>query len=183
MMTDAIDLDIVDVTPQEVRPVTNPITDKQRALIERLLTERETAGTAYAGWTPNWSRATKSTASTVIEFLLALPRKAQPEIAEPEAGVYSSESAGLFRVYLGQQSGKMLAKAITFGRGEDAAEVSYEYVGAAARVLPADARRLSIEEVGAFGKAWDHCLICGRRLDDPESVDQGIGPICAKRYA
>jgi hypothetical protein len=60
--------------------------------------------------------------------------------------------------------------------------VGYHYLGAAARHLPTTARRLSLAEVGAMGKTFDHCLTCGRRLDDPESVDRGIGPVCAKKY-
>lgn len=189
-----------------------PASEKQQVLIEKLLAEKDLAGTSYEGWTPDWSRATLASASAVIEFLFTLPRKAtvaaSTPAVEPEAGIYQSGD-DLFRVYLGQQSGKMLVKRVTFHvydpdgadhelgslndfNGELAAaaaearlvtSVTYEYVGAAAKVLPADAVRLTVEQVGALGKSWDHCLCCGRRLDDPESVDRGIGPVCAAKYA
>lgn len=32
-----------------------------------------------------------------------------------------------------------------------------------------------------FGKLIGKCSICGRTLTDPESIDRGIGPICADR--
>jgi hypothetical protein len=94
-------------------------------------------------------------------------------------GVYQDEHLNLFRVYFGQQSKMLLVKEIqldAFG------ELVYKYRGSAARIVQPHWHRLSLEEVGKLGQAWDHCLNCGRRLDDPESVDRGIGPVCAKNY-
>ena len=34
----------------------------------------------------------------------------------------------------------------------------------------------------AFGKAWSSCGICGRRLHNDESIERGIGPICAENF-
>lgn len=161
-----------DTTYQQFKPAT----EKQRAFIERLLTEKDATGTAYEGWTPDWNRATSKAASAVIDYLMTLPRKSATDKPVIDAGIYESDGH-LFRVYLGQKTGNMLVKAVEMDEG-----VEYRYLGAASRFLPAGARRLSLEEVGHLGKAWDHCLICGRRLDDPESVDRGIGPVCANRY-
>ena len=33
-----------------------------------------------------------------------------------------------------------------------------------------------------YGKASGNCSICGRDLTDPESIERGIGPICAGKY-
>jgi uncharacterized Zn finger protein (UPF0148 family) len=33
-----------------------------------------------------------------------------------------------------------------------------------------------------FGKMTGHCCVCNRLLTDPESVNRGIGPICAERF-
>ena len=33
-----------------------------------------------------------------------------------------------------------------------------------------------------YGKASGNCSICGRDLTDPESIERGIGPICAAKY-
>lgn len=110
-------------------------------------------------------------ASLVIEALFACPKK-----TDLTAGIYEADGH-LYRVYLGQSSGQMLLKAVEVDEG-----VTYTYLGAASRNLPADARRLTLDEVGDLGKTFDHCLCCGRRLDDPESVDRGIGPVCAQKY-
>lgn len=32
------------------------------------------------------------------------------------------------------------------------------------------------------GKKTGHCSCCGRKLDDPKSVEAGVGPICAKKF-
>jgi hypothetical protein len=34
----------------------------------------------------------------------------------------------------------------------------------------------------AYGKRTGECSCCGRTLTDPESVERGIGPICADKY-
>jgi|GEM_PF-5373008 len=155
-----------------------PATDKQQVLINKLLGEKETTGTAYEGWVPNWSAATTKTASVVIDYLLTLPHKTEPvTTAEHEAGVYT-DGTNFIRVYLGQQSGKMLAKTIMMYE----AGVECTYAGLADRVVTSNFRRMSLEEIGSLGRTFDHCVLCGRRLDNPESVDLGIGPVCAKRY-
>lgn len=173
---------------------TRQATQKQFDFIKRLLAERQ-LDAELQNWV-NVAReaATKghlssSRASQLIDALLAAP-KAQAEQSsaeEPQAGIYRMPfpGNGLYRVYLGQQSGRMLVSQIVGSSSDElggTTNVRYEYLGAAARKLPAEAERMTIEEVGALGKTWDTCLICGRRLDVPESVDRGIGPVCAERY-
>lgn len=34
----------------------------------------------------------------------------------------------------------------------------------------------------AYGKKFGKCSVCNRELSDPESIERGIGPICAGRY-
>lgn len=92
--------------------------------------------------------------------------------------MYQTPNGQIYRVYLGQKSGRMLVKELT---GDPASGFSYDYVGAAAYKLPGDARPLPLEEAKQFGKMTGHCCVCARRLDNPESVDAGIGPVCAGR--
>lgn len=33
----------------------------------------------------------------------------------------------------------------------------------------------------AYGKKFGRCAVCDRELSNPESVERGIGPICADR--
>lgn len=46
----------------------------------------------------------------------------------------------------------------------------------------ADARALTLEEAAEFGRLYGACMVCGRTLTDPESIERGIGPICAGRF-
>lgn len=33
-----------------------------------------------------------------------------------------------------------------------------------------------------YGKQTAHCGVCGIQLTDPDSIERGIGPICAQKY-
>jgi len=33
-----------------------------------------------------------------------------------------------------------------------------------------------------YGKVSGECSCCGRELTDPQSIDQGIGPVCARKF-
>ena len=39
-----------------------------------------------------------------------------------------------------------------------------------------------VTEAIAYGKQTGNCAICGRFLENKESVERGIGPICAEKY-
>jgi hypothetical protein len=43
--------------------------------------------------------------------------------------------------------------------------------------------RLTVEQAAEYGKLYGRCMICGRTLTDPESIERGIGPICAGKLA
>lgn len=198
-----IDLDTLDLG--EGRAVTPDIpqpTEKQIAFLGRLLDEKDTAGTPYQGWATGWHNGarvlagtapamTRRQASEAIDGLLALPRK-QNRADEPEAGMYLGGDGTVYRVYLGQQSGRMLVKRVVvtaeaeYGPDGEVARFGgygYEYLGAAQRVLPADATPMPLAQAQEWGRMTATCVICGRRLDDPESVDRGIGPVCWGRLA
>lgn len=145
---------------------------------------------------------TKAQASQWIERLKTLrsqmPREERPQprninqepnTTEPEAGMYRTPDGTILRCYLGQKSGRMLVKRVVKDGEFDMqhgqhAEYRYEYVGAAngkaARVM-ASATRMTLDEAKHWGKMTGHCCVCARRLDVPESVEAGIGPVCAGR--
>lgn len=96
---------------------------------------------------------------------------------ELEAGMYSTPDGRIFKVYRGRESGRMLAKILV----EDGADSHLEYAGAASRVVPADAVRMTLEEAKAFGRRTGICCCCGALLTDPRSIADGLGPICSGR--
>jgi hypothetical protein len=167
-----------------MQTTTRLATEKQFSFLVQLVNERPGAKTYVdtqlaANGVSHPRELSVSEMSNVIGVVLDMPKTSKkPETSEePEAGVYRRNDGELFRVYFGQQSGHMLAKHIRFLEGE----VDYMYSGAA-RLVVKNAVRLSLEEVGQLGVASGSCLVCGRRLDDPESVDRGIGPVCAAKY-
>lgn len=95
-----------------------------------------------------------------------------------DAGVYRAVDGSFIRIYYGQQSGVMLAKRMTVVNGD----LEYQYVGLADRHAKKIERKLTLDEAKKIGKATGTCCVCGRRLDDPESVDAGIGPVCAGKF-
>lgn len=174
---------------------TRPATEKQFAFIKSLLEGREVDGLTTMLVTTARERAVKGTlssrqASDLIDILLDLPKKTASKnvVEEPKAGIYWIFGDHLVRVYFGQQSGHMLVKRINFEQDGDEKTVSYEYLGVATKILTPGAApsRLTLEEVKelsvSFGLDHDHCMICGRPIDVPESTDRGIGPVCAEKY-
>lgn len=156
----------------------NTATEKQIQLIKKLDAERVVDQDMMRISRDAWRAGsfTKEYATALIGEMLKSPSKKAERAEGIAPGIYEADGH-LYRVYLGQQSGKMLVKSVEADEG-----VVYIYLGAASAKLPADARRLSLDEVGELGKTFDHCLCCGRRLDDPESVDRGVGPVCAQKY-
>lgn len=151
-----------------------PATDKQLAFIARLAGEKEMDDESRAKVLAAVEGKTLSSkgASATIDKLMSLPRRTvAPRVLE--AGVYTDGTV-TFRVYLGQNSGRMLAAKVVERDGQ----AEFEYAGAAERLITASFRKLTIEEAAQFGKATGTCIVCARRLDVPESVDRGIGPVC-----
>jgi hypothetical protein len=152
----------------------NPATDKQKTFVRTLLAERAgnevvEAQRRLLNVARESGNLTADLVSRAITVLLEIPKT---PAAEVEAGVYVLANGNLARVYLGQQSGGMLLKEVVDGE--------LEYRGKAERFL-AGSRKATIEEVGNWGRTTGTCLVCTRRLDDPESVDRGIGPVCYAR--
>lgn len=158
----------------------NTITERQVALLVSLQKEREPdvisiqmLGALRREYRQN--RASSQDASAVISALMLAPKRA-PELS---VGIYEAGDR-LFRVYLSQNSGLLLVKEVLLSEGG-----TYRYLGRASRHVPLTARRLPREEVAertlAYGSGT--CMVCGRRLDDPESVDRGVGPVCWEDYS
>lgn len=57
----------------------------------------------------------------------------------------------------------------------------FEYASGAIRTLtPAD--KMTLEEAKAWGALYGTCCCCGALLTDENSIEAGIGPICAKKF-
>lgn len=164
-------------------------TDKQINFATKLGKERVlTADDAYD--VANLDCLDRKQVSNLIDRLMKAPKVAaaakKPFEQSLEVGIYKCAEAGtLFRVYKGKQSGMNLVKQVI----PDATGYSYEYIGSAFRVVSGTSSLGKItltpitkEEAANWGHLTGSCIICGRHLDDPDSVDAGIGPVCAKGF-
>lgn len=145
--------------------------------------------TKLAGHLPTTATTPKQ-ASTAIDIALevlkearATARKNRPATTEKtpkatpvEEGMYSKDGE-IYRVVT-SGSGRRYAKRLVWEDDDDKPAYVYDR-GAITRLTPAD--RMSEEEAAQFGKDYGVCCVCARKLTNPDSIDRGIGPICADR--
>lgn len=131
----------------------------------------------------------KRLASSVIDALRGLPWKPRP--AAPSAPAAAAERVteigtykvgdDVYRVQQARGSGNLYAKVWEFS-GEISPTGkrlgSFGYAPGAMRKISA-ADRMSLQDAEAFGVLTGTCADCGRELTVKESIERGIGPICA----
>ena len=151
--------------------------DKQVSFINSLLASREVPK-QYKGL--NTFTMSILEASEYIAILKECPMKGQTgsyEKAEPAAlGFYKYEEC-VYQV-VKSKTGNRYAKMLKVETGKG----TWEYVKGMVNTLKA-CHLISLNEAKSFGHEFGFCMVCGRTLTDPVSVEAGIGPICANRFA
>lgn len=174
-----------DRTMQEVARSQRPATPGQRSYIEALLAERNTSGTKYEGWQPDWSKATLPLASQVIHYLSSLPRKSSSgsrwgsiPVGGAGYGYYALEVEGETRFYRVERPSKGAHAGKTFVKAQ-ASDALYPVpnFGEVLSAIAADPEAAGLRYAAEIGK----CSRCNRTLTDAESRARGLGPDCAAR--
>jgi hypothetical protein len=168
-------------TPPQQKFLTALINERRESL-QDLLDEGKTVDGLLASL--DTDAMNPGRASRWITRLLDIPKDSRSqqsagENPEPDAGMYKVGEK-IVRVYFGQQSHRMLAKELVESDEHDSGW-DWAYMGAASRFVAPTTPKLSIEEAAKFGRMTGTCAVCARRLDVPESVDRGIGPVCFGR--
>jgi hypothetical protein len=149
---------------------TYPASPKQIAFATKLVEERVTEIDAF-----DLDVMTNRQISAVIENLLRAPRR--NEKPPTAAGFYVNDGTVL-RVQWNKAGTHTYAKRLvidpTIRKG------TWDYAPGAAAML-ADAVPLTVAEAARLGHAHGVCMICGRELTVPKSVEDGIGPVCIKK--
>lgn len=94
-----------------------------------------------------------------------------------EVGMYLTPEGVAFRVKM-SRAGRLYAS-----RFVPEAEVRadrFVYEGGAVYRLDAS-MRMTLEQAKALGAQYSQCCVCGRDLSAEQSVEAGIGPVCAGR--
>lgn len=166
-----------------------PATEKQIAFLESLRASRtpEVSADAVKAWA---QQAGRKAVSAKIDTLKAMPVVAgkapkQQHAEEPADGIYyvpQAEGPGnIFKVYkMVHGSGRQGCKRLVHDGDQKG---RFEYLGLAAKHLPAEAKAMSLEEAKAFGRLYGFCVRCGATLTDEESIAAGIGPVCSGKWA
>lgn len=87
----------------------------------------------------------------------------------------------IYKVQWNQTKTALYAKELKVsGEGHDA-EVWFDYAPGAIRKL-SPSNKMSLEEAKEFGALYGTCCVCGRTLTNEDSIEAGIGPICASKF-
>lgn len=165
---------------------TYPMSEKQQAFIKNLLAERE--GSPVAATIKDELNkmaaeggVTSKAASAAISHLLAVKATKQA-YAMPEPGYYTVDGQ-VFVIVKAKDSDHHYAKKLThvlpMGGGHYGRWV---YVKGAMKTIAQHGVKITLEDAAKFGHLHGFCIVCGKTLTDPKSVQAGIGPICAKKF-
>jgi hypothetical protein len=94
-----------------------------------------------------------------------------------EIGMYINAEGVAFRVKQ-SKAGRLYAS--RFVPEAQARADRFVYEGGAVYRLDAS-MRMTLEQAKALGAQYSQCCVCGRDLSAEESVEAGIGPVCAGR--
>ena len=160
----------------------NPCSPKQANFLRSLLDEKQHDENApHVLAKIDDGTLSKGSASALISRLLACPRKPreQKSFAKVEVGFYDVKGT-IFKVQPSRSNpDRTYAKEL-----QERADGSPEWIYArgALREIAQHGRRLTLDEAKQYGQTHGFCLACGRLLTDPESIANGIGPICASKF-
>lgn len=161
------------------------ISDKQEAFVRSLLEQKRPDADADAIIKAlNDSKAPSRAASELIDDLKSSPDAVAP--GEPEIGegfwvILDSDTVVKVQMAV-HGSGRLYAKQLDTETGR------FEYWAGGYRTLRQavqddNAERLTLEKAKQLGHLYGRCCCCGATLTSEDSIEQGIGPVCAKKVA
>lgn len=165
--------------------ITNTATAKQVAFIRRLVEEKDLTGTPISVAVEEGMlddllfTIDKRDASSLIENLLSLPRKAaaSPAKAEVPEGMHILKG----HIYKVQRavhgSGNLYAKELV---RQDEERWTFDYAPGVIRNL-SEGTAMTLEQAKEFGALTGTCVYCARELNDERSIEAGYGPVCADK--
>lgn len=83
----------------------------------------------------------------------------------------------IFKVQRSPESGHLYAKELI---ACESGKHSFEYAQGWVKRLRAE-DRMTLEQAKEFGVLYGVCCVCGRTLTNEDSIEAGIGPICASK--
>lgn len=153
-----------------------PATEAQINFLIKLLAEKieDPAKSLDAIKWVNEHKLSKATASAKITEYMAMPtvRKAFSSTPELDEGMYKVGD-DIFKVYH-TQAGHIATKQLT--------EDGFEYTGRKPLAMIKPEHRMTLDQAKEYGKVTGTCCNCGRLLTNEDSIEAGIGPVCASKF-
>lgn len=172
----------------------NQASEKQVAFAKRLIGEKDflslvPADRDLATAITEGKPVSKADASRLIDTLLHTVNKTvernvehrsgkKVAAVEVEDGMYLKDGV-VFKVQFNREGTRTYAKRLVVHSHGDA---SFEYVGSVHRLGLKAEHKMTLEQAQEFGALYGTCCACGRTLTDENSIEAGIGPVCAKRF-
>jgi hypothetical protein len=160
------------------------MTDKQAAFLKTLFSKvyGENAPEALLAWLEAHDcTPTAKQASAQITALLNTKTTAASTVTIPD-GIHFTDGS-VYRVRHAKTSGKQYAeRLLTQIEREENDGKQWLYEASKPLVSLSADTLLTLAQARAFGHAYGVCAVCGRLLEDPDSVEAGIGPVCAKKF-
>lgn len=169
---------------------------KQTGFIDRLLAQRETSAEQRAFIDDLLEDGTSRHASMVIDFLMGQPWKPTEGHRSEAAGVGVYRHDGrifVIREFTPRYEDRKVRYAreivdLSKSQGDrldtDGKHVRYGEIKAKGmQYRVADEELIPLDELSTLGVQFGHCIVCGAKLEVAESVEHGIGPVCASRQA
>lgn len=153
------------------------LTDRQLAAAESCVAKREAAKAAAADRKANAPVVSVEKIETAIQTALTNGLK-RPilRLAGFRFSPAKATSTNAGAIYVKSVDGVYLGKVLggkLFASRDCNADQSAEIIS-----VCTDPEAAAV----AYGKQFGQCACCGRELSDPESVERGIGPVCAEKF-
>lgn len=100
----------------------------------------------------------------------------------PEPGTFYLVDHKIYKVFMGRRP--YAKELVLYPHDTDPKKKKgrFEYVPGAIRMIPGPEYALTPQQAVILGHAFGFCAYCGTELDDPKSVERGVGPHCWKKY-
>lgn len=161
------------------------VTDAQVRFVKKLVNDRvvtmldEDPNAVLTAVLEDSGAVDRREVSKLIDAMLALPKRSKPAVQVADLGYYLVDGNHLYVVSESQDGKRRYAKRLEFS---EFGRATWVYArGAVQALAEQNIPKLTVEEAAVLGRRHGVCVLCGRTLTDPASVEAGIGPICAGR--
>lgn len=164
----------------------NPATPKQIAFLKKLAAERPMWRNVENMHDDVIERLDKKSISAMIDLALAIPKEAtttKPASIASEGMYRNPDTGAIYKVQRAVHgSGRNYAKELLELPVRDGKK-THEFVIARGMVYKLKPEwKMTLEEAKVWGALYGSCCVCGRTLTCEDSIELGIGPVCATKF-